>query len=127
MENNEKVKIAVVEDEETLQRVLVEWLESEGYAAIGITTGREAVDRIPQETPALILLDIILPELNGFEVLKALKENPATVNIPIVVLSNLGDGEQQKQAMTLGAADYLIKAEHDFESMKKIIKANLPK
>lgn len=126
MENPEKIKIAVVEDEEALQRVLVEWLESEGYAPIGITTGREAVMRIPMEKPALVLLDIILPELNGFEVMKALKDNPTTRDIPIVVLSNLGDGEQKAQARALGAADFLIKAENDFESMHKIIKAYLP-
>ncbi|MBI4050157.1 MAG: response regulator [Candidatus Doudnabacteria bacterium] len=127
MENEPRLKIAVVEDEEALQRVLCEWLESEGYQAIGITTGPEAVRRIPQEKPALILLDIILPELNGFEVMKILKDNPATANIPIVVLSNLGDGEQQARASALGAASYLIKAEHDFASMKKIINGTLRK
>lgn len=62
------------------------------------------------ERPDLILLDLIMPKLQGFEVLKALKEDPATSPIPVIVLSNLGQDEDLKQAMELGAVAYFIKA-----------------
>lgn len=114
-------KIAVVEDDHALQRVLVEWLKGEGYEVVGITTGREALDVIPREHPDLILLDIILPEVNGFEVMEQLGKDQSTANIPIVILSNLGDEEHQRHAMELGAKGYLVKAEFDLTSTKKMI------
>lgn len=114
-------KIAVVEDEESLRRVLVEWLELEGYKTVGAASGQEAVVMLPRELPDLILLDVILPELNGFEVMERLRENPATAKIPVVILSNLGDDEQRHRASKLGAVDYLVKAEHDFPSIKRVV------
>ncbi len=119
---SQKPKIAVVEDEEALQRVLVELLKMSGYDAAGITTGTEAVEMIPKLLPDLILLDIILPELNGFEVMRKLSANPLTAKIPIIVLTNLADGRERRQAMELGAKDYLVKADYDFQTIQKIIK-----
>lgn len=118
-------RIMVVEDEEALQRVLVEWLRGEGYEALGATTGAEALDLIPRELPDLILLDIILPEVNGFEVMIKLRSDPVLSKIPIIVLTNLGDEEDRKRALELGAKNYLVKAEYDFESMRKIISETL--
>lgn len=118
-------KIAVVEDEESLQSVLVEWLKSEGYDAYGITTGREAIERIPALQPDLVLLDLILPELSGFEVIADLRKRPETAGIPIIVVSNFGEVENRQKAMALGATNFLVKAEHTLESMKKIIEETL--
>lgn len=118
---DKKLKIAIVEDEESLQRVLVEWLGTEGYEAVGITTGTEALERIPQERPDLILLDLILPEINGLDVMRRLKDNPETAKIPVVIVSNFGEVESRKRAMELGAKNYLVKAEHNLESVKKVI------
>lgn len=120
-------KIAVVEDEEALQLVLLEWLTSEGFKAFGITTGKEALEVIPKKLPDLILLDIILPEVDGFEVMKKLGENPQTANIPIIVLTNLPDEEEHKMAMFLGAKEYLVKVDYDFPALKKIINRVLGK
>lgn len=114
-------KIAVVEDEESLKRVLVEWLGIEGYVVVSADSGGEAVHLIEREMPDLILLDLILPELNGFEVMERLRENPRVAKIPIIILSNLGDDDQRRQARKFGVADYLVKAEHDFPSIKKVI------
>lgn len=116
-----KQTVAVVEDEQALQRVLVEWLRSEGYAAIAITDGEEAIQKITRELPDLILLDIILPKVDGFTVMQKLKENPATADIPIIVMTNLGDDEERRRALDLGAKNYLVKAEYDFEAVKSII------
>lgn len=121
MIKNRKKRVAVVEDEQAIQKVLVEWLESEGYEALGITDGQEALEVIPKQLPDLVLLDIILPEVNGFKVMKELKKNPKTADIPVIVMTNLGDDEDRKQALDLGARDYLIKAEYDFPAIKEII------
>lgn len=114
-------KIAVVEDEESLRRVLVEWLLLEGYEVTEAATGQEALKIIRQNVPDLVLLDIILPELNGFEVMAGLTSSPATARVPVVILSNIGDDNQRARAKELGAADYLVKAEHDFPSIKRVI------
>lgn len=116
------MKIAVVEDEATLQNVLTEWLSSSGYEAFGITTGSEALQRIPRELPDLVLLDLILPEVNGFEVLSELQKNPSTAKIPVVILSNLGGEADRDRALKLGAKAFLVKSENDFPSILKIIK-----
>ena len=116
-----KKKIAVVEDEQALQSVLAEWLDSEGYEPIPITTGRQAIEEIPKRLPDLILLDILLPEIDGLTVMRQLRENPETATIPVVILSNLGDPAERREAEALGARDYLVKAEHDFPSIKRVI------
>ena len=115
-------KIVVVEDEAILQRALAEWLEIEGFDVVTATTGKEALDVIQRELPDLVLLDIVLPEINGMEVLKRLKDNPKTKKIPVVVITNLGDEQNRKRALSLGAEDYLIKAGHDLESVNRIVK-----
>lgn len=120
-----KKTIAVVEDEQALQKVLIEWLEGEGFDAVGITTGKEALQIIPSLKPDLILLDIILPELDGFEVMRELAKTEETSRIPIVILSNLGDEENRRTAMALGAKDYLVKAEFDLPAIQKVLTAVL--
>lgn len=114
--------IVVVEDEIALQKVLVEWLESEGFRAVGITDGQEALEQIPRILPDLVFLDIILPHRNGFEVLEEISKNPKSSHIPVIVLTNLGDYQERKKALELGAKSYLIKADYDFVAMKKVIK-----
>lgn len=112
-------KIAIVEDEAILQTALKEWFETDGYEVLAITTGKEALEQIPKEKPDLILLDVILPEINGFEVMKKLKASEETRHIPIVILSNLGDEQNRKRALELGAIDFLLKAEHDLDEVRK--------
>lgn len=116
-----KKQVVVVEDEESLQRVLVEWLIMEGYGAMGLTNGQEALDYIPKTVPDLVLLDIILPLVNGFEVLQQLKANPVTQAIPVIIMTNLGDERDHRRAMELGADRYLVKSDADLTVLKKII------
>lgn len=114
-------KIAVVEDEEALRRVLIECLGIEGYKVMGFSTGKEAVEHIPKFQPDIVLLDIILPEIDGFEVMNILKEDPRSAHIPIIVLTNLGDDESRKKALNAGARNFLVKAEFDLATIKKTI------
>ncbi len=118
-------KIAIVEDEQALQSALVEWFSMEGYEVLGITTGKEALEKIPQFLPALILLDMILPIKNGLEVIAGLKKLETTAKIPIIVLTNLEDLEERKKAFNLGAKEYLVKTEYEFSALSKIVKIYL--
>ncbi|NCN53070.1 response regulator [Candidatus Wolfebacteria bacterium] len=106
------MKVAIIEDEEILHKVLTEKFKSEGYEVALAEDGEKALGVIETEKPDMIVLDIILPKKDGFEVLKEIKSNPSIKMIPVIVLSNLGRGEEIKRAMDLGAVDYLIKTQH---------------
>lgn len=115
-------KIVLVEDEQILQKVIAEFLELEGYKITAFSTGKEALAGIAKAEPDLILLDLILPEMSGLAVMRELNAKEATKNIPVIVLSNLGDDWSRNQALALGAKDYLVKAEHDLSVISKKIK-----
>ena len=104
--------IVVVEDEAILARVVVEKLEHEGFNISLAMNGEDAVPLIRKVFPRLILLDIVLPEKDGFAVLQELKDDAQLASIPVIVLSNLGEDEDIKKALQLGARDYLVKTQH---------------
>ena len=104
-------KILFVEDDEFLRTLLLERLKKENLKILVATNGNDAVDRAKNELPSLILLDLILAGKDGFQVLKELKRDGATSNIPVIILSNVGQKEDMEKGLALGAEDYLIKAE----------------
>lgn len=110
-------KILVIEDEATLQKALVEILEQSGYEALSALDGEKGWELIEQEMPDLILLDIILPKMDGFEVLKRIKENEKTNRIPVIILTNLGDLNNVQKALELGANTYLVKADFHLDDV----------
>jgi len=105
-------KIFIVEDDKFLRELMSEELQREGFSVASAIDGEEGLEKIPQEIPDLVLLDLILPGIDGFEVLKKIKENPAISKIPVIILSNLGQQDNLDKGMSLGAADYLIKAHY---------------
>jgi DNA-binding response OmpR family regulator len=108
-------KILFVEDEAALQKTLGEFLRDEDYEVFSALDGETGARLAMEEKPDLILLDLILPKMNGFEVLKVLKENEETKDIPIIVLTNLEEIGDIEQALSLGATTYLVKANDDLE------------
>lgn len=112
-----------------LLRVLSEQFDKAGFEVSVASDGEKALKSLEKSIPDLVLLDIILPKINGFDVLKAMKENPATLDIPVIIISNLGRDEDIKQAIKLGAVDYYIKAQHPiFEIIEKVDKfLSIPK
>ena len=104
-------KIILVEDDDFLIDVYKVKLEKEGFEVEVIKDGAKAFERIKEVKPAVVLLDIVLPNLDGREILKILKNDPETKNIPIIVLSNLAQEEEIQKSMELGAAKYLVKAQ----------------
>lgn len=118
-------KILFIEDEPSLQQALGEILRQEGFEMIFALDGLEGMERIKEEKPDLILLDLILPKLDGFEVLKKVKENPITENIPVIVLTNLESAEDVNRAIELGATTYLVKANYEIEEVMDKVKQSL--
>ncbi|MHB1118367.1 MAG: response regulator, partial [Minisyncoccota bacterium] len=104
--------VLVVEDEEFLVRALKDNLESEGYDVAVAMDGEAAFDELAKRKPDLILLDLLLPKKNGFDVLKEIKEHLEWKLVPVVVLSNLGEDSEIKRALELGANDYFVKSQH---------------
>ena len=118
-------KILFIEDEPTLQKAINKFLENEGYEIISAIDGELGVKMAKKTLPNLILLDLILPKMNGFEVLKELKKNESTKNIPVIVLTNLEGSADVEKAISLGAKDYLIKANYELSEISKKIKKSL--
>jgi len=115
-------KILFVEDESALQKTFGERLSPEGYEVIPALDGEIGLRLAKTKKPDLILLDLILPKVNGFEVLKELKEDKETKDIPVIVLTNLeGIGDVDK-AIKLGATTYLVKAQYSLEELVEKIK-----
>lgn len=111
--------IIVVEDETFLSKVLSERLIDEGFARVDVAgNGEEALQKIKANPPDIILLDMILPKMNGFEVLQILKKDSTLSTIPVLALSNLGQDQDIVQAKQLGAVDYLVKSNF---SLQKVV------
>ncbi len=110
MANNLKKSILVVEDDKFLRELLIRKLEDEGFEVSMAVDGKEALRKIEEGLPQLILLDLVLPGIDGFDILEQIKKDPRTGKIPVIILSNLGQREEVERGLELGAADYLIKA-----------------
>lgn len=117
-----KTKVLIVEDEEILLTALCEELKQTGFDAIGAKDGMEGVQKASSDKPDLILLDLVMPRLDGIGALKQMKENPDTKNIPVVILTNLSDYDKVSEALSLGAMDYLVKANYRLEELVAKIK-----
>jgi len=115
-------KILFVEDEQTLQKALKEVLEKEGYNVLPASNGEEGLSSAKEQKPNLILLDLILPKMDGFEVLKNLKADNECREIPVIVLTNLEGSSDVGRAIELGATTYLVKAQYSLDEVTKKIK-----
>jgi DNA-binding response OmpR family regulator len=102
--------VLLVEDDRFLRRAAEATLRQRGFTVVTASDGEEALRQVAAVAPALVLLDLIMPKLQGFEVLKRLKADPSTRSIPVIVLSNLGQDSDVREAMALGATEYLVKS-----------------
>lgn len=122
----EKKKIMIVEDDTVLANAIKLSLENEGYELILATDGEEAERMIKEEIPDLVLLDLLLPIKNGFEILKIIRQDPATKNISVVVLTNFEQETSINEGKKLGVKDYIVKANIDIQDIPAIVKKYLP-
>lgn len=102
-------RILVVEDTELLRRIYLDKLQQEGYRVLSAGDGLEALAVLRANPVDLVLLDLIMPRMGGLDVLQAMKSDPRTESLPVVILTNLGEESAIKHALELGALDYLIK------------------
>ena len=121
----EKKKVLSIEDDALLAKVLIEGLTLEGYDVLNVPDGLIAIDETKKYNPDIILLDLILPGIDGFEVLKQLKADSATKDIPVIVVSNLGSVADVKSVKALGAEEYFIKANSEMEEIFQTIKKRI--
>ena len=116
--------ILFIEDESTLQKTFGDILTQDKYKMISALDGKIGLRLAKSEKPDLILLDLVLPSMHGFEVLKKLKQDPETEKIPVIILTNLEKMEDVEEAIKLGAKTYLVKTQYRIEEvMEKVKKA----
>ncbi|MFA5746946.1 MAG: response regulator [Candidatus Paceibacterota bacterium] len=118
-------KILVIEDEKILAEMYKDKLEKEGFEIILAGDGEEGIKMMKEQRPSLALLDLLMPNENGLELLKKQKEDPEISSIPVIVFSNFDDGETKRLTLSLGAKSYLIKSNHDPKEIVEEIKKYL--
>ena len=120
-------KIVFIEDETTLQKMLSAALEEAGFSVTIASDGEAGLAAVRAEKPNLVLLDLILPKMDGFTVLGEMKKNQETAGIPVIVLTNLESAENVEKVVALGATTYLVKANYDLPDIVLKIKEVLSK
>jgi CheY-like chemotaxis protein len=117
-DKKEKEKIIlVVEDEQALQDALKLKFEKKGLKVLTASTGEEALEVLKRKRPILVSLDILLPKMNGLEVLKKIRDDANLHDLPVVIVSVSGGQEKIRQAFSMGIVDYLVKSEYKIESI----------
>ncbi len=120
-------KILLVEDEELMIDLLQKKLEKEGYEISVARDGEEGLKKMREIMPDLVLLDIIMPKMGGFEVMEEMKKDPGLEKIPVIVISNSGQPVELDRAKKFGAKDWLIKTEFDPKEVLEKIKKQIGK
>ncbi len=117
--------ILFIEDEQTLQKTLGDVLSSNGYKVINALDGETGLELAKTKNPDLVLLDIILPRKSGFDVLRELKADKKTKNIPVIILTNIEEAENVEKMFSLGATTYLVKTYYSLKNILERIKKTL--
>ncbi len=110
-------KILLVEDEPMLSNLLKGRLEKDGFQVIQAKDGDEALTDLKRDKYDLVLLDIILPKMSGFEVMESMRTDPNMQDVPVVIVSNLGQESDVEKGQMLGAVGYFIKAQLSIEEL----------
>jgi len=109
--------VLIVEDEGAMQRALKNKLENAGYTVVTADDGAEALKEMAATEPDLMLLDLIMPKLDGISVLREIKTDEKLGRIPVIILTNLSSGDKVAEAMQLGTFDFLVKANYSLDDV----------
>mgnify|MGYP000181487657 FL=1 len=120
-------RILIVEDDDFLRSLAVTKLQAEGFAMEIAATGDEGVSKIMALAPDLVILDLMLPNVSGFDVLQKIRENEATKKLKVIVFSNLGEESDIKKCLDLGVSEYLVKSNFTLDELAEKIKAIIGK
>ena len=115
-------RILIVEDDPLMSRMYQKIFTFESYEVVMAGDGQEGLDKAREVVPTLILLDVMMPKLNGLQVLEKLKEDPKTKSIPVIMLTNLAGQQDAEGALAKGAIKYIIKSEHDPKEVADMVK-----
>lgn len=124
---SDKGTVLIVEDDAFLKKLLADKLRREGFQVEQVDGGKEALEYLSRETPIIVLLDLVMPGIDGFQVLEEIRKDQSKKNMPVMVLSNLGEQENIERARSLGANDYLIKAHFIIDEIIERISALVAK
>lgn len=116
------IKIALVEDDEILSKVIFEELKEAGFKVSQAFNGEDGLKIIKSEKPDLVLLDVIMPKMNGFQVLEELKKSMELKTIPVIMLTMLGGDDDLKKGIQMGANDYIVKSQHAVSEIVEKVK-----
>lgn len=120
-------KLLIIEDDPYVARFYERLFRYRNYDLIVASNGEEGLEKAVAANPDLVLLDILMPKMNGLEVLKKLKENPQTKNITVVMLTNIGDEKTAKEAAALGASGFIVKSQAPPEKLHEIVNSFINK
>ena len=123
----DKIKILIIDDEEAVLKMYKIAFDETEFETLLASNGKNGIEIARTKNPNAILLDILMPEFNGLDTLKKLKEDEKTKNIPVYLLTNIQEGGVTEQAMKLGAEKYFMKAEYEPARLAKEIKNILVK
>ena len=123
----EKTKILLIEDEEMLANMYEVKFQNEGFEVIKALDGASGLEMSKSTNPDLVLLDVIMPKMDGFSVLKSMREDPATKDLPVMLLTNLGQDEDIEKGKELGVLGYLVKANVTPSEVVEAVKKELAK
>ena len=115
-------KVLFIEDEPSLQKSLTMALKAKGLEVFSAFDGEAGFNMIREVEPDIILLDLILPKMDGFQILEKLKSQDDTKHIPIIILTNLENTEDVQKVIDLGATNYLVKANYDVHEISDKVK-----
>lgn len=124
MSEQAKRKILIIEDDKSLQNALAEMLTQEKYEIVSAFDGEEGLKKVKDEKPDLVLLDIILPKKDGYEVLAEIKKGEEK-NIPVLILTNLEEIDNVQKAIDLGATTFMVKSDFSLKDVLEKVKENL--
>jgi len=114
-------KIVVIEDDDVLSKVVCDALSEAGFEVLQALDGEKGLEMVALQKPDLVLLDLLLPKKDGFEVLEELKKSSITHDIPVIILSMLS-GDNIKKGLGLGASDYIVKSQHVMDEIVEKVK-----
>lgn len=118
--------VLVVEDSASAREIVVRILQREGYTVQGVSSAREALESIDEHRPDLVLLDMMMPEMDGMDLLRTLRSRPETRDVPVIFLSALSDDERMRKAAELGAQGYLVKTRVSYEELLDQVSRYVP-
>lgn len=124
---DKKKSMLIVEDEDTIRKVIAIKFGREGFNILQAKNGEEGLELFMKEKPEIILLDLLMPVMDGIDMLRRVRQCEGGKDVPVIIFTNLTDAEKTAKGLELGVRDYLIKSDWKLEDVVKIVRSKLEK